>query len=167
MEDAGQESSWLLSRESLTRLERALFGAFALIPLTAIWDLVIQPWPAMLSAFGLLVLPIVLGAAAISAILAAAAILAPQREIRVDPEARAVLDSGRARWLGRWGYRIPFDDIQEVTLRKDYDSEGADNLQLALVLRSRKLPLVLLTRPATRRTELESLAARLRAAVQP
>ena len=166
MEDPNPNGPWLLRREILSPLERALLGAFALVPLLAIWDLVIRPWPAILTLFGLLTLPIVLGAAAISVALGAAAVLAPEREIRVDPRTRVVIDTGGTRWLGRWGRRIPFQDIEDVAIRKDDDSDGADRLQLVLAVRSRKLPLVLLGRPTARRAELEELASRLRAALQ-
>ncbi|EYD77632.1 hypothetical protein Rumeso_00798 [Rubellimicrobium mesophilum DSM 19309] len=168
MEDQSADGSWLLSRQTLNPVERALFGLFAPVPLMAVRELAIEPWPAILSVAGLLILgPIVLGAATISVLLAAAALLGPEREIRVDPMARLVIDTGRARWLGRWGRRIPFEDIEEVALRKDYDTDGGDRLQLVLVLRGRTLPLVLLDRPRPRRAELEVLAARLRAALQP
>lgn len=167
MEDPHPDGPWLLLRDRLTPFDRALLGAFALVPLLAVRDLVIRPWPAILGGAGLLFLPIVGGALAIGTVLAAAAILAPEREVSVDPRARVVIDTGRARWLGRRGRRIPYEEIEEVALRKDYDTDAADRLQLVLVLRGRPLPYILLDRSAERRPELEALAARLRGALQP
>ncbi len=166
MDDLRPDGPWLLIRERLTTLERALFGAAALVPWLAVRDLVIRPWPAIVSLAGLFILPIVLGALAVSAIFAAAAILAPERDIHVDPTARVVIDSGRARWLGRRARRIPFEDIEEVAIRKDYDPDGPDRLQLVLVVRGWRLPFPLAYRPMERRAELEELASRLRAALQ-
>ncbi|HVG47742.1 MAG TPA: hypothetical protein VM899_06350 [Rubellimicrobium sp.] len=166
MEDARPDGPWLLSRERLTPLERTLFGAFSLVPLLAVRDLVIRPWPAILSWAGLLIAPIVLGALSVSALFAAAAVFAPERDIHVDPVARAVIDSGRARWHGQWGRRFPFDDIQEVAIHKDYETDGPDRLKLVLVVKGRRLPVPLLYRPLDRRAELDDLAARLRAVLQ-
>lgn len=158
---------WLLSREALSPLERALFGLFAFVPPWGAWDLAIRSWPAAAGLAGLLILPVAAGALILAGILGAAAILAPSREVWVDPAARAVVDTGRARWLGSRRRTYGFGAIEEVAIRRDYDADGPDRLLLVLVIRGRRRPVTLLSRPLDGRAEIEALADRLRAALQP
>ena len=167
MKDLRTDGPWLLSRERLAPAERTLLGAFGLVPLWAVWDLVIRPWPAVLSLAALLIVPIVIGALTVGGVFLAAAVLAPEREIWVDPEARRILDHGTARWFGPWRRSYPFDAVESVGVEQDPDAEGADRWCLLLRLRGRRAPVVLASRLAPERAELDGLAARLRAALQP
>ena len=157
---------WLLAQETPGALERSILGLFALVPLWGFWDLVVQPWPAALRPSGLPLLFMGLVALVLGLLFLAGAILPLDREIRVDPARRRIIDRRRRRWLGDEVRSTPFEDIEEVVLRKD-DTEGADRFQLVLVRRRERLPLVLLDRPPGRFAELEALADRLRATLQP
>jgi hypothetical protein len=158
---------WLVSRESLRPFERVLLGLFGIAPLWGFWELVIRPWPAAASLAGLPLLGMGLVALALAGILLAAALLGPEREVHVDPQARLIRDSGRATFIGAFGRAYRFDEIETIDLQLDRQTEGPDRLQLVLRLRGRRRSIVLLTRPLADRPEIEALAERLRLAVQP
>ncbi|TNC74639.1 hypothetical protein [Rubellimicrobium roseum] len=158
---------WLLTREAPEPLPRVLMGLFGLPPLWGAWDLVVRPWPAALTAAGLPALLMGLVALGLGTALLGAALLAPEREVHVDPLRREIRDSGRVRGLGSLDRRTPFDAVEEVAVLRDRATDGPDRLQLVLRLRGRRRPLVLMSRPIEARAEIEALAARLRAALQP
>lgn len=158
---------WLIGRETLGPLERVLLGLVGLAPLWGVWDLVVRPWPLALTLAGLPFLAMGLVALALAAILLAAALLGPEREVHVDPVARVIRDSGRAAWIGAYGRTYAFIDIAGIDVMLDRETDGPDRLQLVLRLSGARRPITLLTRPLADRREMDALAERLRAAVQP
>jgi len=161
------DEPWVLIRERPGRAECSILGLSGLVPLWGFWDLVVQPWPAALSLMGLPLLLMGLAASALGLLFVVGAVLPLDRELLVDPAGRRIIDRRRMRWLGDRVRSTPFASIEEVALREDDDTAGANRLQLVLARRGERLPLVVLSRPLDRRGELEFLAERLRAAIQP
>jgi hypothetical protein len=158
---------WLIGREILGPLERILLGLAGLAPLWGFWDLVVRPWPTALTVAGLPFLAMGIAALALAGVFFAAAFLGPEREVHVDPVARVIRDSGRAAWIGPFGRTYAFADIKGIHVLLDHQTDGPDRLQLVLRLRGARRPITLLTRPLADRPEMEALAERLRAALQP
>lgn len=161
------DEPWTLDLHEPDLSGRLLAATGSAVALFGFWELVLRTWPALLAPGGWPALALGLAALAAGLMLLAAALLGSPQSLTVDQRARAIFVTARIPVYGAVRRRIPFARIALITVAENEDSESPRPLRLCLIQRGARWPVCLATRPAARRAEVEALARRLRAAVQP
>lgn len=161
------DDSWTLDLHDPDVTGRLLAGSGALMALCGAGELLLRHWPGAPPPGSWPAVALGCIALAIGLILLGAAMTGGPQSLTVDPRAGALYVTRHLPFAGVRRRRIPFARIATVIVADHDDSDAAHPLRLCLIQHGARWPVCLATRPAARRSEIEALAARLRASIQP
>jgi hypothetical protein len=120
-------------RSTITPAMRVLLLAGAAIPLIAPYELLYEPrWNSALSVFGVFAILISLGALAVSALLAAAALFGLNEHITLDSRRGVVRYACKAAVLRGHCHEFPMSWVKSVALVSHYWEDGPPTYDLVI-----------------------------------